>query len=621
MILETAANPHRISIEVRNPRPSAAGGSHIEYEVAVTLETDPTHSHAPHGPTAVRQWSVHRRYREFSALDAALRRRYGHSMELVVLPPAPWFGGENPSFLAERRRLLHAYAAEVLRRCPGALRASGAHDSPELAVFLQWPPQRLELPAPITTTRGSGGGGAAHPASGGAPPLSPHASALLSGASALLRGVACSAPFGSALGLLASALERALLLGENYEEARLLHLRLSNLLPVLKEAGADADFVARHGALFDALLATLQSAEAFLERMGPQRSFAAYLRAGANAAELAALDEELSARLQEFAAALQVATLVSVRGLAAEGTTAAAAVAAPEPPPPFSMSLRLRDFALEAPLSEPTAAGAPFGTLAHGTWLELRLGVTVKLLPAAGAQGGMRAWLAGAELMRRLSEGGGSRHVARLLGIGTAFPHYLVALERCDGGTLRGLLDRYRGERRTPALAAALGWVAGVARGVAECAAQGVAHGDVRAGNVLLTTRREVRLGDLVAARLARALAPASSPPPEQLAPWCAPELLREGAAPTPAGDVFAWAITAWEVLSLFEPYQDTSGAPATRGGGEGAWGAVASGVLRPDLALLRPDAPPALLALMMRAWASDAAQRPLIGEVVAGLE
>lgn len=161
----SSANVSKIDIEIANPR-LCAGGDHIEYEVAfVSVEPVPGMAR-----NRTLRWTLWKRYKEFAALDAALRKKYGHAMAGIEFPGSRWFGNMDPGFIVERQRGLARYTAKVIGSVQGAVDFGTFHGSEALAEFMQWSSREsLALGAP-----GSGagaGGGAASPASSAA--LSP----------------------------------------------------------------------------------------------------------------------------------------------------------------------------------------------------------------------------------------------------------------------------------------------------------------------------------------------------------------------------------------------------------------------------------------------------------------
>ena len=216
--------------------------------------------------------------------------------------------------------------------------------------------------------------------------------------------------------------------------------------------------------------------------------------------------------------------------------------------------------------------------------------------------------------MRRLREhrspgtGLGPQHVVNLFGIGAVeerneVQQYLVVMERLDG-SLRDVLDGYLAKARQPPLEQALKWLLETAQGVAECHEANVVHSDVKAANVLVDAQRRVKVSDLGAGRVTRALSATASVGGSTAAGnsrgsalWLASELVDDPSnMPSRATDTYAWAVLAWEVLTCRLPFHGADGVLAVDISRPKHMISIVSGALRPDLAAVRPDAPPAVV-------------------------
>ena len=181
-------------------------------------------------------------------------------------------------------------------------------------------------------------------------------------------------------------------------------------------------------------------------------------------------------------------------------------------------------------------------------------------------------------------------------------------MERLEG-SLRALLDGYLSKARQPPLELALQWLAQTAAGVAEVHEANVVHSDIKAANTLVDKRREAKIGDLGAGRVTRGISATASLAGSTSAGnargsvlWLASELVDEPSLqPSKQSDVYAWGVMAWEILSCRLPYHDEKGQLTVDVTSLRNMTAIVIGKLRPDLAAVRADAPPAVVALRPR--------------------
>lgn len=485
--------------------------------------------------------------------------------------------------------------------------------------------------------------------------------AVAAGAAEVLGAVAPALPLiGLAFVPLTLALRQAQRMQANSTEAAEVTARLERLRALLTPLERDSEFQRSNEALCKPLAAVMDSLVSKLQEIADRTSVSKFLMAGADKAALTALQEQLDACLSDFNTALAVyhagqggrildalqAGQAELVGQVAAAVASATASKPPVlPPPPFSMSLRISDFLFDPPLAEQrlTAPRGTFGSVVFGVWKSqsAHLPVAVKLVPAIrdGIHIGLDAWLSEAENMRRVREGRGGglppSHVVLLYGIGAVTGdkgltnEYLVVMERMENGGLDGLLrDKYARAGRQPSLSLALQWIGDIARGIAECHAVNVVHGDVKSANVLVSDRNVAKLGDLGAARVTRNMSGTATH--TRGGPsmgtgsllWLAPEMLDDGTLlPQCASDVYSWAVTAWEILTLRLPYHDAEGVPTVNLAKHSTLTGLITGSIRPDLSVLRVDTPPPLVALMQRAWAPTPAERPAIGDVLKELQ
>jgi serine/threonine-protein kinase len=145
-----------------------------------------------------------------------------------------------------------------------------------------------------------------------------------------------------------------------------------------------------------------------------------------------------------------------------------------------------------------------------------------------------------------------------------------------------------------------------VADALAHAHAMGLVHRDLKPANLVFdpATQRVwvtdfgvARAVDAARTRTGVLLGTPSFMPPEQLA----------GGAPAPPGDVYALAVTLFQLLTGALPYDGQTMGTLLR--------AMAQGATR-TLDELRPDLPPALGELLAQALSRDAAQRPTAADV-----
>jgi hypothetical protein len=184
--------------------------------------------------------------------------------------------------------------------------------------------------------------------------------------------------------------------------------------------------------------------------------------------------------------------------------------------------------------------------------------------------------------------------------------HVYIAYEFVPGRTFREALRAGELDDRR-----AIEACAQICEGLAHAHGAGVLHRDVKPSNVLLAEgeRVSVRLLDFGLARMADAeTLTAQGDVPGTLA-YIAPERLA-GDEASAASDVWAVGVMLWESLAGRHPFWQTSMLETAR--------AIESGA--PSLAVLRPDLPKPLVALVDRALSLSPARRPAAGELARAL-
>ena len=215
------------------------------------------------------------------------------------------------------------------------------------------------------------------------------------------------------------------------------------------------------------------------------------------------------------------------------------------------------------------------------------------------------------------------RHVVTVYDVGRDGDIIFIAMELIRGATLRAHLDA-----STRSVHLILGWLVQAGRGLRAVHAAGMLHRDFKPDNIFIDAVEDrVVVGDFgLAANVGRRAessndSDAAEPPKRDSIPrieatrragtpaYMAPEQLRNEPFDRRA-DIFAFGVTAWELLTGTRPFAATS-IPALQA-------AIATGARWPSDA---PSVPTAVIRILERCIADDPAQRPAsIDQVVAVL-
>jgi serine/threonine protein kinase len=181
----------------------------------------------------------------------------------------------------------------------------------------------------------------------------------------------------------------------------------------------------------------------------------------------------------------------------------------------------------------------------------------------------------------------------------------------------------------SPSLRQRVTWLVQAAKGILFLHTAGVIHRDIKPSNMLISPSHKgshlkigdfglsTHLSDITSASMRGAAADPSSASPTAAGGagigtphYMAPEIIDVDPAYSPASDVYAFAVVVWETICLQRPFADC-----------------------PDVLLLKkaiqegmretfPDNfPPAIRAVIERAWQQDPALRPPIVDVLRELE
>ncbi|PSR92748.1 Serine/threonine-protein kinase [Actinidia chinensis var. chinensis] len=181
-----------------------------------------------------------------------------------------------------------------------------------------------------------------------------------------------------------------------------------------------------------------------------------------------------------------------------------------------------------------------------------------------------------------------------------------VVVEYLPGGTLKRFI--YSNRRKKLAFKVVIQLALDLSRGLSYLHSEKIVHRDVKAENMLLDSRRALKIADFGVARV-------EAPNPQDMTGetgtlgYMAPEVL-DGKPYNRKCDVYSFGICLWEIYCCDLPYPDLSFAE------------VSSAVVRQNL---RPDiprcCPSALANIMKKCWDANPEKRPDMNEVVRLLE
>jgi serine/threonine protein kinase len=197
-------------------------------------------------------------------------------------------------------------------------------------------------------------------------------------------------------------------------------------------------------------------------------------------------------------------------------------------------------------------------------------------------------------------------NIVQVYSIGEAGGRHYMALEYVEGRNLREYLTR----KGSPDLPIAITIMKQVAAALQRAAESGIVHRDIKPENILLTRKVEVKVADFGLSRdltgdqdLSLTQTGVAMGTPLYMSPEQA-----QGRPLDPRSDIYSFGVTCFHMFAGQPPFR-----------GQNAFEVALKHVNQqpPSLAELRPDLPPALVALVHRMMSKDPAARPQSGREV----
>ena len=199
-------------------------------------------------------------------------------------------------------------------------------------------------------------------------------------------------------------------------------------------------------------------------------------------------------------------------------------------------------------------------------------------------------------------------NIVEFIGICVRPPQIAMVFEFCEGGNLKSNLQKNK-QKWTPIkrLIACLD----ACRAIEAFHSEGLIHRDLKAENFFVGRKQIVKLGDFGESTHRRTEESTKTKRMTILGTvaFMAPELIAAKRHYTEAIDIYALAITLWEIWTGKDPYEDISQFDI--------YAKVAEGYRPP----LPTDAPEGFTDALTCAWQEDAQQRPSAAELLSMLE
>ena len=193
-------------------------------------------------------------------------------------------------------------------------------------------------------------------------------------------------------------------------------------------------------------------------------------------------------------------------------------------------------------------------------------------------------------------------NIVKLLAVVDEKPDFYLILELCKGGSLRGYLDRRKGQRLPDDQF--YDWAKQTATAIEYLKEMGVVHKDVKAENYVIADHDILKLTDFglakeIEATIQNATGTATFA-------YMAPELLRDFIL-SPSYDIFSYGTVVWELLTTEKPFK-----------GEDQHAIIWKVCKHNEHPPIPADCPKPIADLMMECWQVDWKNSPHIGQVLA---
>src|SRR5262245_60754038 len=183
-----------------------------------------------------------------------------------------------------------------------------------------------------------------------------------------------------------------------------------------------------------------------------------------------------------------------------------------------------------------------------------------------------------------------------------------LGLERIDGDPVRGTTLREWIAPGPLVVDDVVRIALGICDGMTHVAAAGLVHRDLKPENVLMTRDGFAKVTDLGLAEPLVRDADGTAAPLAGTPRYMSPESWLAGSPPSTAGDVYAFGVSLWELLTGSHPFADNSSVPLQRAHRE---------MTPADPRTLNPNAPASLSRIALECLAKRPDDRPGFGTVV----